>query len=78
MFFFSRYFPIAMTNLENVRITFSSTSCSLYLTASSLANDNNKYLQLTYKPLYAKRDHCLQIITDQNISFGFSRFMIIL
>ena len=23
---------------------------------------------------YAKRDHCLQIITDQNISFGFSRF----
>ena len=31
---------LTMTKLENVRITFS--SCSPYLTASSLANDNNK------------------------------------
>ena len=38
--FFWRYFPLTMTKLENVRLTFS--SCSPYLTASSLANDNNK------------------------------------
>ena len=40
VFFFWRYFPLTMTKLENVRITFS--SCSPYLTVSSLANDNNK------------------------------------
>ena len=47
--FFWIYFPLTMTKLENVRLTFS--SCSPYLTASSLANDNNKQLQLIYKPL---------------------------
>ena len=50
-----------------------------------MANDNNKYLQLTtqyqpcfelltYKPLLCETGSGLQIITDQNISFGFSRF----
>ena len=38
--FFWRYFPLTMTKLENVRLTFS--SCSPYLTVSSLANNNNK------------------------------------
>ena len=47
--FFWRYFPLTMRKLENVRITFS--SCSPYLTASSLATDNNKWLQLTYQAL---------------------------
>ena len=39
-FYFWRYFPLKMTKLENARLTFS--SCSAYLTVSSLANDNSK------------------------------------
>ena len=63
-----------MTKLDNARITFS--SCSPYLTASSLANDNNNISSFgSFKNhFYAKWDHCLQIITDQNKSFDFSRF----
>ena len=40
VFFFWRYFPLTMTKLEKVRIIFS--SCSPFLTASSLTNENNK------------------------------------
>ena len=66
--FFWRYFPLIRTKLENVRITFS--SCSLYLSAPSLANDNNtvSIFSSHIKHFYVKWDHCLQIITDRNIS----------
>ena len=72
-FFFWRYFPLTITELENVRLTFS--SCSPNLTVSSLANSTISSFCSLINYFYAKRDHCLQIITDQNISFGFSRFM---
>ena len=72
--FFSGYISHSKwKNLENVRLTFS--SCSPHLTMSSLANDLTiSNFSSLINHFYAKRDHCLQIITDQNISFAFSRF----
>ena len=75
VFYFRRYIPLTMTKLENIRVTFSSCRHYSNCVISPWPTTTISSFSSLIKHFYAKWDHCLQIIINQNISFGFLLFI---